>query len=274
MPAFELSGRGALVTGASSGIGAGVARAFAAAGARVAINHPGGAARADAEGVAEALSAAGADVLVVEADVAEEDAVAAMVARVEESFGALDILVNNAGFATTAPVHELSAERFDRLLAVHLRGTFLCTRAALPGMYARNYGRIINTASQLAYRGAPVKEHLRGIVRGEVVRFTLPRIGALNFVLHDALAGGVTRSLALELGESDITANCVAPGATRTPILDGVPEAVLEAIRQTIPKGRLAEVEDIVPAYLFLASEQARHVVGQCISPNGGDVFL
>jgi len=253
VPPFELSGRSALVTGASSGIGAGVARAFATAGARVAINHPGGAARGDAERVAEAISAAGAEVLIVEADVAQEAAVAAMYRRVAEAIGPLDILVNNAGFASTAPVHELSTEHFDRLLAVHLRGTFLCTRAALPGMYARNYGRIINTASQLAYRGAPGLSHYTA-AKGAIISFT--------------------RSLALELGESNITANCVAPGATRTPILDGVPEVMLEAIRQTIPKGRLAEVEDIVPAYLFLASEEARHVVGQCISPNGGDVFL
>jgi len=253
MPPFDLTGRSALVTGASSGIGAGVAGAFAAAGARVAINHPGAGARADAERVAEALRGQGAEALAVEADVSQESAVEAMFSRVTAAFGPLDILVNNAGIASVAPVHELSLERFEGLLAVHLRGTFLCTRAALRGMYERDYGRIVNTASQLAYRGAPGLSHYTA-AKGAIISFT--------------------RSLALELGEHNITANCVAPGATRTPMLDGVPAEMLEAIRQTIPKGRLAEVEDVVPAYLFLASDEARHVVGQCVSPNGGDVFL
>ena len=120
-------------------------------------------------------------------------------------------------------------------------------------MVARGYGRIINTASQLAYKGAP------------------------GFTAYTAAKGGIlsfTRSTALELGARDITINCVAPGATRTPMLDGVPPDVLEAIRRAIPLGRLAEVDDIASSYVFLASDAARHYQGQCLSPNGGDVFL
>jgi len=168
-------------------------------------------------------------------------------------FGRIDILVNNAGIAAAGAVHELAAAVWDRVIAVHLRGTFLVTRAVLPGMYARGRGRIINTASQLAYKGAP------------------------GFAAYTAAKGGIlsfTRTTALEIGARDITINCVAPGATLTPILDDVPPAVLEAIRAAIPLGRLAEVADIVPSYVFLASDEARHYQGQCLSPHGGDVFL
>ena len=127
------------------------------------------------------------------------------------------------------------------------------TRSVLPQMYARGYGRIINTASQLAYKGAA------------------------GFSAYTAAKGGIlsfTRSLALELGARDITVNCVAPGATHTPMLADVPSETLEAIRASIPLGRLAEVGDIAPSYVFLASDDGRHYQGQCISPNGGDVFL
>ena len=142
---------------------------------------------------------------------------------------------------------------FDRLIGVHLRGTFLCTRSALKKMYAQKSGRIINTASQLAYIGAPGFSH-----------YTAAKGAILSF----------TRSLALEIGDRPITANCVAPGATMTPILADVPDDILEGIRQNIPAGRIAEVEDIVGAYLFLASDAAGHFRGQCLSPNGGDAFL
>ena len=138
-------------------------------------------------------------------------------------------------------------------MGVHLRGTFLCTRSALKMMYAQNSGRIVNTASQLAYVGAPGFSH-----------YTAAKGAILSF----------TRSLALEIGDRPITANCVAPGATMTPILADVPHDILEGIRQNIPAGRIAQVEDIVGAYLFLVSDAAGHFRGQCLSPNGGDAFL
>ena len=106
---------------------------------------------------------------------------------------------------------------------------------------------------------------------------TYVHVALIGFAHYTAAKGAIlsfTRTLALELGSSGVTANCVAPGATRTPMLEDVPEDVLEAIRAGIPLGRLAEVDDIVPSYVFLASEDARHYQGQCISPNGGDVFL
>jgi 3-oxoacyl-[acyl-carrier protein] reductase len=249
----RLEDRVALITGASSGIGAGVALAFASEGACVAINHPGETEREAAEAVAEAARSRGVEAIVVQADVSSEAQVAAMMDQVEGAFARVDILVNNAGFATRGPVETLPLHRWERMLAVHLTGTFLCTRAVLPGMYERDFGRIINTASQLAYRGGAERSH-----------YVAAKAGIIGF----------TRSLALEIGPRGVTANCVAPGATETPILDGASTEFLDALRATIPKGRFATVDEIVPAYVYLASDDARHMMGQTISPNGGDVFL
>ncbi len=249
----RLEGRKAVVTGASSGIGAGVARAFASEGADVVVNYPTDAEAEAAESVCAAVREAGQRGLAVRADVSDEAEVAELAKAAQSALGGVDILVSNAGIATSAPVHEMPTAMWDRLVSIHLRGVFLCARAFLPGMREQNYGRIIHTASQLAYKGSPGFAH-----------YTAAKAGIIGF----------TRSLALELGPRDITANCVAPGATETPILDGVPDEILDAIRASIPKGRLAQVDDIVPSYVFLASEDARHMVGQCVSPNGGDVFL
>ncbi len=250
---MTLQNRIALITGSSSGIGRAVALAMAAVGADVVINHTSRREAATAVDIAEQIRAMGRRAIPIEADVADEHAVTMMVERTTRELGRIDILVNNAGIAAAAPVHELDVALWDRVLAVHLRGTFLMTRAVLPQMYARGYGRIINTASQLAYKGAP------------------------GFTAYTAAKGAIlsfTRSVALEIGARDITINCVAPGATRTQILDDVPADVLEEIRKAIPLGRIAEVDDIAPSFVFLASDAGRHYQGQCISPNGGDVFL
>lgn len=245
--------RVALITGSCSGIGRGVALAMAAAGADIVINHPSDADRTAAESTAHEVRALGRRALVARADVSHPQDVESMVAATLAAFGRIDILVNNAGIAIAGAAHEMSIDLWDRVIAVHLRGTFLVTRAVLPHMYERAFGRIINTASQLAYKGAP------------------------GFSAYTAAKGGIlsfTRTVALEIGARDITINCVAPGATRTPILADVPPALLEEIRKAIPLGRIADVADIAPSYVFLASAAGRHYQGQCISPNGGDVFL
>ena len=247
----NLSGKTALVTGASSGIGAAVASALAANGATVWVNYPDEATAESAEAVVTGIAQSGGAAQAIQADVSSESDVLAMFSVLES--GPLDILVNNAGIAHSSPIEALEVADFDRLMGVHLRGTFLCTRSALKMMYAQNSGRIINTASQLAYIGAPGFAH-----------YTAAKGAILSF----------TRSLALEIGDRPITANCVAPGATMTPILADVPNDILEGIRQNIPAGRIAEVDDIVGAYLFLASDAAGHFRGQCLSPNGGDAFL
>lgn len=243
----------ALITGSSSGIGAGVALAFAREGADVVVNHPGPEQERAAEAVCEAVRALGRRAIAVQADVSSEVDAQRMSAAALGAYGRVDILVNNAGIATAAPVQDMPVADFDRVLGVHLRGTFLMTRELLPQMLARGTGRIINTASQLAYKGAPAFSHYTA-AKGAIISFT--------------------RSVALEIGDRGVTINCVAPGATKTPILADVPPDLLEQIRQGIPLGRLAEVDDIVPSYVFLASRDGRHYHGQCISPNGGDVFL
>jgi len=249
-----LLGRTALISGSSSGIGAGVALAFAQAGAAfVIINYPVEAEAKAAEAVADQVRSLGAQALAVRADVSDESEVERLVAAALAAAGRIDILVNNAGIGHANPVEELPVATWDRVIGVHLRGTFLLTHAVLPGMYAAGFGRIINTASQLAYKGAP-----------GLSAYTAAKGGIISF----------TRSLALEIGSRNVRANCVAPGATRTPILDAVPADVLDAIRAGIPIGDLADVGDIVPSYVFLASEAGRHFQGQVLSPNGGDHFL
>jgi 3-oxoacyl-[acyl-carrier protein] reductase len=187
------------------------------------------------------------------ADVSNADETDAMVDQFLSEFGHIDILVNNAGIGITAMVDEMSVEMWDEMIAVNLRSVFLMTRKVLPHMYAQGHGKIINTASQLAYKGAPGLTH-----------YTASKAAIVSF----------TRSLSLEIGERGINVNCVAPGATTTPILDGMDPDILEAIRQTIPRGRFAVVDEIAPTYVFLASSAGDHFVGQCLSPNGGDVFL
>jgi len=250
---MKLAGHKALVTGSSSGIGRGIALAFAREGADLVVNHPTRSEARAAAALCDEIRALGREALACEADVSDEQAVSRIATAALNHFGHIDILVNNAGIAAAAPVHEMPVEQWDRVIAVHLRGTFLVTRAMLPQMLARGAGRIINTASQLAYKGAPGFAHYTA-AKGAIISFT--------------------RTLALELGSTGVTANCVAPGATHTPMLADVPDDLMEAIRQSIPLGRLAEVDDIVPSYVFLASEDGRHYQGQCISPNGGDVFL
>ena len=249
----ELSGQSVLITGASSGIGAGLASAFAAQGCHIAVNYPDISAQSAAENIVNAINSDGGNAIAVQADVSRSDEVAAMMDVTLSHFGKLDILVNNAGIARSAPVQEISEADWDLVMAVHVKGTFLCTRAALPHMLERDSGRIISTTSQLAYKGAPGFAH-----------YTAAKGAILSFM----------RTLALEIGAGNITANCVAPGATLTPILEDVPADILEAIRLGIPRGKLAEVEDILGVYLFLASDGAAHFRGQCLSPNGGDVFL
>ena len=249
----KLQGKRALVTGSSSGIGAGVAIAFAHEGADVVINYPDQSQLENAERVLQEIREAGTRGFAIEADVSLEEDADRLVEETTSALEGIDILVNNAGIAHAGMVEDIPVDMWDKMIAVHLRSQFLVTRRVIPMMYAQNYGKIINTASQLAYKGAPGFTH-----------YTAAKGAILSF----------TRSLALEAGEREVCVNAVAPGATMTPILDDVPDELLEQIRLSIPRKRLAETGDIIPTYVFLASDEASHFRGQCLSPNGGDVFL
>ena len=248
-----LENRIAIITGSSTGIGAGVAEAFADEGATVIINYPDESELQNAQNVLKKIIKLSPQSQIIQANVSKENEVISMINEINSNHGTIDILVNNAGIATSALVHEMTSNMWDELISIHLKGTFLCTREVLKIMYKRNYGKIINTASQLAYKGSAGFSH-----------YTAAKGAILSF----------TRSLSLEIGNKNIRANCVAPGATETRMLADVPMEILNDIKSGIPKGKIAKVSEIVPSYVFLASDAANHFVGQCISPNGGDVFL
>ncbi len=249
----KLDNKIALITGSSSGIGKAVALAFAKEGADLALNYPNDSQADNAMAVQQDIEALGRRAVSIRADVSQEDEVQHLIDTTVQTYGRIDILVNNAGIASAATVENMPVSMWDQMLAVNLRSVFLCTRLVLPLMYKQDYGKIISTASQLAYLGSP---------------------GLGHYCAAKAAIIAFTRSLSREIGTRNINANCVGPGATQTPILKGISSEALEAIRASIPKGHLATVDDIAPTYVFLASDESSHYVGQCLSPNGGDIML
>ena len=247
----KLDNKIALITGSSSGIGKAVA--FAKEGADLAINYPNDTQADNAAAVQQELETLGRRVVSIQADVSQEEDVQHLVNTTMQTYGRIDTLVNNAGIASASTVGDMPVSMWDQMLAVNLRSVFLCTRLVLPIMYKQDYGKIISTASQLAYLGQP---------------------GLSHYCAAKAAIIAFTRSLSKEIGTRNVNANCVGPGATQTPILKGISDDALEAIRSSIPKGRLATVDDIAPTYVFLASDESSHYVGQCLSPNGGDIML
>ena len=251
MSSEKLAGKKAIVSGGSRGIGRGIALTLAAEGADVAFCHYKDDEKAS-QTVAD-IEALGRKAFAADCDVSSTSAIKDFYAASVNSIGDIDILVNNAGIATSAPIHEMTDEMWDELISIHLNATFYATTECLKVMYEQGYGRIINTASQLAYKGSPGFSHYTA-AKGAIISFT--------------------RSLSLEIGKMNIRANCVAPGATMTRMLSEVPTEILDGIKASIPKGTIANIEEIVPAYVFLASDDGDHFVGQTISPNGGDHFL
>ena len=236
-----------VVTGGAHGIGREYCRAFAGVGARVVVADIDG---AGAEAVAREL---GREALAVRVDVTDETSVAALAAAVAERFGAVDVLVNNAAMYATVPIRrvpiaELTVAEWDAVMAVNLRGMFLCARALVPAMKARGAGRIINIASGTVFAGS----------------------GALHYATSKAGVLGFTRNLARELGPHGITVNTLAPGATVTEMTDPeVSRSHADTARaRAIPR---AEVPgDIVGAALFLASPAAAFITGQTLVVDGG----
>ncbi|WP_440767137.1 SDR family NAD(P)-dependent oxidoreductase [Natronorubrum sp. DTA7] len=247
----RLNGTTALVTGASKGIGRGIATELAAEGATVGVNYPPQEGSAHADEVVETIESNGGTARAFEADVSDADDVESMIEAVESAFGTIDVLVNNAGILTQSRLEEMPVDMWDETIAVDLRGTFLPIRFALPGMLESGGGSIINVASQL------------GIVGGE------------ELVHYSAAKGGVismTRALAREVSPT-VRVNAVAPGPVQTELLDDISEEWREAKEASLPMGRLGEVEDITPTVVFLASDESSYYTGQTLSPDGGDAM-
>ncbi|SCW81406.1 SDR family NAD(P)-dependent oxidoreductase [Ancylobacter rudongensis] len=251
MQEFSLHGRKALVTGGSRGIGGEVVELFARYGAEVAFCHVGDGSNAAA--LEARLTQAGHRVFGTECDVADAAAVEAMAVWAKEILGQVDILVNMAGIGGDKAFVDLSIEEWDRMIGVHLRGHFLVTRQFFPDMLARGYGRVINCASQLAYRGAPALAHYCAAKAGIV---------------------GFTRALAYEGAPHGVTVNAIAPGATETVLLGGLSDEWRARKLTEIPLGRFGQVSEIAPTILMLASAAGAFYVGQTLSPNGGDIML
>jgi 3-oxoacyl-[acyl-carrier protein] reductase len=245
-----LAGRVAAITGAAGGIGSAIARAYAGEGARLALLDLSREALAP---LAEALAREGAEVVSVAADLRSETEIAAAFADIGRRMGAPDILVNNAGIDTTSLLVDMPTAMWDEMMAVNLRSVFLATRAVLPGMLARKWGRIINTASQLGHKGA-----------ADMVHYSAAKAGVIGF----------TRALAYEVAAHGITVNAVCPGPIDTPLLRALPQAWLERKRGELPIGRFGRVEEMAPVYVLLASEQGSYFVGSTLNPNGGDYMI
>ena len=256
---MRLHGKVALITGSCSGIGLGVARAFAREGAAVVINHPTpGEAEAAASAV-RSIQAEGGRAVAVQADVSLEAECEHLVARCIDAFSRVDILVNNAGIAAAAPVEAIPVAQWDRVIAVHLRGTFLMTRAAQRHMVEKRRGKIVNLSSTSA----------------------LGNRGQANYSSAKAGLQAFTRTAAIELGPFNVNVNAVAPGFVDTEMTRqtaarrgfGVEE--YKAMRaKSIPLGRVGVPRDIANVVAFLCSEEASFVSGQIIYVKGGPETL
>ena len=245
----RLAGKKALITGGNTGIGRAVALAYASEGADVAVCYV--AREADAQSLVEEIRALGRDALAMRADITEEAEVKALFNAVTARFGRLDILVNNAGIQRPQPIIEMSVADWDRMLTVHLRGAFLCSREAARLMQVQTSGRIINLCSQLGY------------------------IGRENYTAYSAAKGGMiafTRALAKELAPHGVLVNGVAPGLVDTGF-DPLPDDVKAAHAASLPMRRLGVPEDMTSAFVFLASDEGRYYCGQLLHPNGGEIM-
>ena len=237
----------AIVTGGAQGIGEGICLRLAEEGAKVAIFD---ANLDEAKKVAQEIEKAGGAALAIKVDVTRSAEVEAAVKQVISKFGKIDILVNNAGISLVSKVADMTEDMWDRVQSVNLNGVFLCCRAVTSHMRERKYGKIVNIASILALRGSTYYAHYGASKAGVV---------------------GLTQGLAAELGPHNINVNAVGPGIIDTPMADhDVAPEVRQRLQKRIPLRRIGVPDDIANAVLFLASDEASYITGQCLYVCGG----
>lgn len=244
---FDLSGKGALVTGASGGIGAAIARALHANGASVALSGT------RVERLEELAADLGERSHVVPADLSDGAAVDALPAAAAEALGSLDILINNAGLTRDNLAMRMKDDEWQAVLDVNLTAAFRLSRGVLRGMMKSRWGRIVSVTSVVGATGNP---------------------GQVNYAASKAGLTGMTKALAQEVASRGITVNCVAPGFIETAMTDALSEAQREAIMARIPAARLGTADDVGVCALFLASDEAGYVTGQTIHVNGGMAMI
>ena len=244
---FDLTGKSALVTGASGGIGSDIARALHAQGATVALS---GTRKEALDALAAEL---GARTHVLPCNLSDGEAVDALPKQAEEAMGQLDILINNAGLTRDNLFMRMKDEEWDEVIRVNLTAAFRLSRASLRGMMKRRHGRIIGITSVVGVMGNP---------------------GQGNYAASKAGMIGMTKSIAAELASRNITANCIAPGFIRSAMTDALNEDQQGRIMATIPAGRLGEASEIAAATVYLSSAEAAYVTGQTIHVNGGMVMI
>jgi 3-oxoacyl-[acyl-carrier protein] reductase len=243
---FDLKGKGALVTGASGGIGGAIAKALHAQGANVAIS---GTNKETLDALAADL---GSRVFVLPCDLRDRAAVAKLGEEAEKALGQVDILVNNAGITHDNLFMRMKDEEWDDVIAVNLTSVFVLIRYILRNMMRRRYGRIVNIASISGVLGNP---------------------GQPNYAASKAGLVGMTKSLAREVSARGITANCIAPGFISTPMTDALTPKQVEAIAAAIPAQKFGKPEDVAAAVVFLASDEAGYITGETMHINGGMVM-
>ena len=245
--AIDLSGTNALVTGAGRGIGRAIALSLAAAGADVAVNDF--ADEAACAAVVAEVEALGRRGLVVMADVSDEEQVGAMIERAEKELGPLGVVVNNAGITRDNVVMMMDPADFDSVIATHLRGTFLVSKATARRMFRRRSGCIINLSSVVGRRG---------------------NAGQANYAAAKAGIIGLTKSLAKELGARGVRVNAIAPGYIDTPMTQALPEETRQMIVDATPLKSIGTTDDVANAVVFLASPRARYLTGVVLPVDGG----
>ncbi len=240
---FRLTGKNALVTGATGGIGAAIAKALAKQGAKLVLSST------KEEKLQELANEIGGDVKYIPCNLSDMNAVEALFDKAEELVGQIDILVCNAGITKDNLVLRMKNEDFDQVIDVNLKSTFILNKNAVKKMMRRKYGRIINIASVVGVTGNP---------------------GQCNYVASKAGMIGMTKSMAQEVATRGITLNCVAPGFISSPMTEVLTDAQREAILTKIPAGKMGESSDIAKAVAFLASEDASYITGHTLHVNGG----